>query len=321
MREQRSIVKQARAVELSSDYFTLTPTGLVVDGNPTYQEWEQYGIVLGRVEGAVHWWIGDWVNMGEAKYGEKYAQALEATGFAFGTLRDDAWVARQYTMSDRSDILPWSHHRVVADMESGARQQLLHKAEAEGWTKRQLREAKKALLPAPQMPEGKYRVVYADPPWKYGDKLIEGYGAAEHHYPAMSIDELCKMNIVGQMAPDAVLFLWVTSPLLKECWPVIEAWGFEYRTSFVWDKVKHNYGHYNSARHELLLICARGSCLPDTKKLYDSVQTIERTEKHSEKPDEFRAIIDALYTHGPKIELFARTAARPGWTVWGNEVE
>jgi len=84
----------------------------------------------------------------------------------------------------------------------------------------------------------------------------------------------------------------------------------------VWDKIKHNMGHYNSVRHEFLLICTRGSCTPDVVKLYDSVQAIERTE-HSKKPEEFRAIIDTLYTHGNKIELFARQPA-DGWEVWGN---
>ena len=55
----------------------------------------------------------------------------------------------------------------------------------------------------------------------------------------MSIDELCAMgpDIKAACDDDAVLFMWVTSPLLEECFPVIKAWGFKYKTSFVWDKV------------------------------------------------------------------------------------
>jgi len=87
----------------------------------------------------------------------------------------------------------------------------------------------------------------------------------------------------------------------------------------VWDKIKHNFGHYNSVRHEFLLVCTRGSCTPDAKKLFDSVLTIERSGKHSEKPQEFREIIETLYTHGKRIELFARAAA-DGWESYGNEV-
>jgi N6-adenosine-specific RNA methylase IME4 len=165
---------------------------------------------------------------------------------------------------------------------------------------------------------GKYRVICADPPWNYGNKLVEGYGAAENHYPSMTIKELCELPVKELAEDNAVLFLWVTSPLLEECFEVIKAWGFKYKTSFVWDKIKHNMGHYNSVRHELLLVCTRGSCLPDNKKLFDSVVSIERSDKHSEKPEEFREIINTLYQHGNKIELFSRKQVN-GWDVWGNQ--
>jgi N6-adenosine-specific RNA methylase IME4 len=105
---------------------------------------------------------------------------------------------------------------------------------------------------------------------------------------------------------------------LKESFQVIDAWGFEYKTSFVWDKVKHNMGHYNSVRHEFLLVCTKGSCTPDVQKLFDSVQTIERT-KHSEKPEEFRKIIDTIYPNGKRIELFSRKKV-DGWESFGNEL-
>ena len=82
--------------------------------------------------------------------------------------------------------------------------------------------------------------------------------------------------------------------------------------------MKHNWGHYVSVRHEHLLICVKGSCTPDIKELYDSVISIEKT-RHSEKPAYFRELIDKLYTHGNRIELFAREVA-PGWDSWGNEV-
>ena len=177
---------------------------------------------------------------------------------------------------------------------------------------------KRERAETPPVPSDKYRIFYADPPWKYGNKGLDDYGHAERHYPTMSITELCALPIKELAEDNAVLFLWVTSPLLEECFPVIKAWGFSYKTSFVWDKVKHNFGHYNSVRHELLLVCTRGSCTPDVNKLFDSVQSIERSDEHSEKPEEFRAIIDTLYTHGKRIELFARRQV-DGWDAWGNE--
>ena len=181
---------------------------------------------------------------------------------------------------------------------------------------------------SPPLPSDKYRVLYADPPWSYGntwsggeEKFSERWTAAETHYPSMTISELCAMgnDIKDITESNAVLFLWVTSPLLEECFPVIKAWGFKYKTSFVWDKVGHNFGHYNSVRHEFLLVCTRGSCTPDVTELVDSVQSIEKSRTHSEKPEEFRTIIDTLYPHGKRLELFARTQAE-GWEVWGNEL-
>jgi hypothetical protein len=184
------------------------------------------------------------------------------------------------------------------------------------------REIKKEQLAKPvEKPTGKFRIFYADPPWSYNDKCDAGAiqsGGAEKHYPSMTIPELCELPIKAMAEPDAVLFLWTTSPLLFECAPLFEAWGFKYKACFVWDKVKHNMGHYNSVRHEFLLICTRGSCTPEVVKLFDSVQSIEKTAKHSEKPQEFRDIIDTLYPHGERIELFAR-AKHKGWNTWGNE--
>ena len=163
----------------------------------------------------------------------------------------------------------------------------------------------------------KYRVIYADPPWSYGDKQnIDGLGGAVKHYPTMKLEEICELPIPAE--DNSVLFLWVTSPLLEDSFKVINAWGFKYKTSFVWDKIAHNMGHYNSVRHEFLLVATKGSCTPDNIKLFDSVVSINRTE-HSKKPEEFRNIIDTLYTYGKKLELFARDAAE-GWDVWGNMI-
>jgi N6-adenosine-specific RNA methylase IME4 len=184
------------------------------------------------------------------------------------------------------------------------------------------RQKKKDELVETDWPDGKFRILYADPPWKYSNSGdgIDDYGPAERHYPAMSMSKLCALGdaIKESTLDDAVLFLWVTSSMLEDSFKIIKAWGFKYKTSFVWDKVKHNFGHYNSVRHEFLLICTRGSCTPDVQKLHDSVQVIERSDKHSEKPEEFRQIIDEIYPHGPRLELFSRTDAE-GWETWGNE--
>ena len=166
----------------------------------------------------------------------------------------------------------------------------------------------------------KYSIIYSDPPWSYNDKQnTNKLGGAIKHYPTMDLVALCELPVKTIIEKDAVLFLWVTSPLLEDAFIVVKAWGFRYKTSFVWDKVLHNMGHYNSVRHEMLLVCTKGKMVPQVKKLFDSVQSIER-EKHSKKPQIFREIIDTIYPQGNRIELFARQKNQ-GWDTWGNEVE
>jgi len=167
-------------------------------------------------------------------------------------------------------------------------------------------------------PVGRWQIIYADPPWEYQSGL-DIHGAALRHYNTMTIDELCELPIKDIADENAVLFLWSTSPKLPEAMRIIPAWGFEYKTSFVWDKVKHVMGNYNSVRHEFLLIGVRGSYPKQSNTLLDSVVTIERTEEHSEKPERFRKIIDEMYPSGKRIELFSRKQVE-GWDMWGAEV-
>ncbi|SRR6266851_421332 len=169
-------------------------------------------------------------------------------------------------------------------------------------------------------PTDKYRIIYADPPWDYEmmltNKAFITYDVRDH-YPVMALQAICDLPVETWLEDDAVLFLWVTSPMLEKALNVVHAWGFAYKTTFVWDKIRHNMGHYNSVRHELLYVCTRGACQPDVKQLFDSVQSIERSDKHSQKPVEFYDIIETIYTRGRKLEMFARTR-REGWDVYGH---
>jgi len=213
--------------------------------------------------------------------------------------------------AEKSAPLPWTTDDGFDPGAKGRREQ-----------RRREREAERYVGEAAPLPDDKYRVVYADPPWKYREHGVSedaGYGSTKFHYNSMTTEEIAQLPIGNLVDDNAVLFIWVTSPKLNEVWKIIDAWGFEYKTSFVWDKIRHNFGYYNSVRHEFLLVCGRGQSTPDAKKLYDSVQQIDRSEVHSEKPEEFREIIDALYTYGKRLELFARSK-RDGWDTWGDEL-
>jgi N6-adenosine-specific RNA methylase IME4 len=176
-----------------------------------------------------------------------------------------------------------------------------------------------------EFPGDKYRVIYADPPWQYRDAQQIGtdeqetYLGVGQHYPSMSMETLCNLPVKGLAEREAVLFLWVTTPLLAEVWPVIAAWGFQYKSEFVWDKVRPTFGHYNAMRHEHLLVCTRGQCTPDIEERPHSILQIRRAGAHSTKPPEFRRLIDTLYPFGKRIELFARGNVPENWERWGTE--
>jgi len=54
--------------------------------------------------------IGDVINFGNAKWGEKYKAALNQTGRARSTLKNYAWVARNIPPNKRVAALSFTHH-------------------------------------------------------------------------------------------------------------------------------------------------------------------------------------------------------------------
>jgi N6-adenosine-specific RNA methylase IME4 len=175
----------------------------------------------------------------------------------------------------------------------------------------------KARQAYPPLPPGPYRVLYADPPWHYSSRDPHYHGHARDHYPTLSMAQICALPVKRLVAKSAVLFLWVTAPLLVEACPVLAAWGFTYKTNLVWHKDAHNYGYYLSNEHEHLLLATRGSCKPDIDEKFPSVQRIPRTD-HSTKPAAIRLLIETLYPDGRRLELFARSQ-HAGWDAWGNQ--
>jgi N6-adenosine-specific RNA methylase IME4 len=300
-------------------YCELNKTNLTFKRDVSKDEWMSVFQALKQVEGCVQFWIGDCLAYRQQKWG-MYDDIAEETGMEVRTLREYKMVAENIKSGARAPELSYTHHREVASLPPEKQELFLNKAVEENLSVRELREEirrDKVEKSFAELPSGKYRVFYADPPWEYGNSMPSYFTEQADHYQLMSLDEICSLDIKSLTEDDAVLFLWVTSPILRDSFKVVDAWGFNYKTSFIWDKVKHNMGHYNSVRHEILLVCTKGACTPDNIKLYDSVQSIERTE-HSSKPEIFRNIIDTLYTHGRRIELFARNKAE-GWDVFGNE--
>jgi N6-adenosine-specific RNA methylase IME4 len=162
-----------------------------------------------------------------------------------------------------------------------------------------------------------YAVICADPPWRYDANSTPDTRSIENHYPTMTLGEIKALDVPAE--PDAVLFLWATSPKLAEALDVMAAWEFGYRTCMAWVKDKIGMGYYARQQHELLLIGKRGSLpVPEPSDRPSSVFHAPRGE-HSAKPQVAYDLIEAMYPHLPRVELFARSQ-RPRWSVWGNQV-
>lgn len=202
----------------------------------------------------------------------------------------------------------------------------------------QKRRTKRNDLPElyPDLPEKKFDIIYADPPWDYGGKMQFDrsstsaektdfsknifISAANFKYPTLKSKELMKLPVAEIASDDCLLFMWVTNPHLAQGVRIGEAWGFQYKTvAFVWDKMVHNPGKYTMSYCELCLVFKRGR-IPTPRGTRNEKQLISSPRRsHSVKPDEVRHAIERMFPSQSKIELFAR--AKPNnWDVWGLDV-
>lgn len=182
--------------------------------------------------------------------------------------------------------------------------------------------AEKGQVSAPGKVERLYPVILADPPWRFGVRSEETgrEKSPENHYPTMATEEITGLlaQLGGVAAKDAVLFLWATNPMLLDALGTMQAWGFTYKSHWIWDKEVAGTGYWGRDRHELLLIGMRGDAAAPLPGSQPETVHRERKGRHSAKPDFYAKTIERLYPGIPRIELFARSA-RPGWDVWGFE--
>lgn len=161
----------------------------------------------------------------------------------------------------------------------------------------------------------KFGTIYADPPWRYNNQGTRA--STDNHYDGdMSIDEICAMPIGELCADKCHLHLWTTNAFLFECPKIFEAWGFEFKSTFVWVKPSFGIGNYWRNSHEIMLLAVKGgqTALSRSEKSWTEC----KRGGHSAKPEIVRHTIERL-SPGPFLELFGRSP-RVGWTVFGNQI-
>ena len=188
----------------------------------------------------------------------------------------------------------------------------------------------------PKLPDKKYQVIYADPPWDYGGKMQYdkttikdknvGFekkifiSSAIFKYPTLKLKQLKELDVKSIADDDCLLFMWTTGPQMANSIELGEAWGFEYKTvAFVWDKMIHNPGRYTLSQTEFVLAFKKGR-FPQPRGARNIRQMVVVPRgKHSEKPLEVIVGITKMFPQQEKIELFARNNF-VGWDNWGLEI-
>ena len=173
----------------------------------------------------------------------------------------------------------------------------------------------------------KYKTIYADPPWQFQNRT--GKVAPEHkrlsRYSTMQLEAIKALPVSKVADEKCHLYLWVPNALLPEGLEVMQAWGFEYKTNIIWEKVRKDgmpdgrgVGFYFRNVTEILLFGIRGDknrTLDPGRSQVNLIRSIKR--EHSRKPDEFVNLIERC-SSAPFLEIFAR-GDRAGWDMWGDQ--
>jgi N6-adenosine-specific RNA methylase IME4 len=188
----------------------------------------------------------------------------------------------------------------------------------------------------PELPNEKYDIIYADPPWDYGGKMqydkssIKSenqdfkknifISSASFKYPTVKIKDLMKLDVQSISNDDCLLFMWTTGPQMENSIKLGTAWGFSYKTvAFVWDKMIHNPGQYTLSQTEMVLVFKKGR-IPKPRGARNVRQFLQYPRgEHSQKPELVIEGISRMFPDQKKIELFARNNY-VGWDNWGLEI-
>lgn len=179
------------------------------------------------------------------------------------------------------------------------------------------------------LPGHGYRVVLADPPWKFETWTPDaGNRGPQFHYDLMENDEILalgdRLDLKGRCARDCWLILWTTWTRLQLGIDVLKAWGFQQVSGGAWGKMNAagtrpaiGTGYILRDSCEPFLIGRRGA--PKRLNRGTSNLILAPRREHSRKPDAMHVLIERTFP-GPYLEVFARSRRRH-WHAWGNETE
>lgn len=178
--------------------------------------------------------------------------------------------------------------------------------------------------------------IMSDPPWLFGNWSEAGEGRnATSHYRCMPLGWIEALPILDLAAPDTVLWLWGTNPMIHVQIATAQKWGFEFKTMGAWGKLSKNSrlnedgtipdgaklafgtGYIFRSASEPVIIGTRGTPKFESKRIRSLF--LAPVGAHSEKPDLAYEIAEEMMPKAKRLELFSRTN-RSGWESWGDQV-
>lgn len=135
----RQMVVMRASADSSVDSVLIPRTGLTFPRQLPFDRWLRIGNSLSAAHTSSAWCLGDWLIYGEGEYPGRYRDAIERTSLDYQTLRNYAWVSRQFPMLRRRETLSFGHHAEVASRPVSEQDFWLRKAEELGWSRNRLR--------------------------------------------------------------------------------------------------------------------------------------------------------------------------------------
>ena len=134
------IIENQSAAALLIDCGTVDTCSWTPPANMTFQQWAEIGRKFQQIDTSINWWLGDWLNEGDKRYGETYAQAIEVTGHKIDQLQECKRVSASVKNANRLAFLSWTHHKHVSALPEKTQRELLAAAVENDWSSRELAE-------------------------------------------------------------------------------------------------------------------------------------------------------------------------------------
>lgn len=151
---------------LVGENFIIHPTSIEIVGQIDRVKWVGFMKWVHSLEGTIQWGLGDMVMVADQYRDEwlkeietedepesKYQFLLEESGYSYSSLRKFASFANRFPVFRRRNTISYSHHVEVVDLPAEQGDSFLDRAEANGWSVRELRkQIQAAELPAEVSP-------------------------------------------------------------------------------------------------------------------------------------------------------------------------